>query len=169
MTVDTAEASPPISITSLTRENRAEAEDILRGTAVFREDEIVVAMEVLDSFFTRPEQDYSAVAAITSSEELLGFAVFGATPCTLGTWDLYWIAVSAQAQGTGVGTLLLQDVEQRLKVSDARLLLIETSSRPPYDPTRAFYLKRGYDEVARVPDFYEVGDDRVIYSKTLDV
>lgn len=169
MTVDTREASPPISITSLTRENRTDAEHILRGTEVFREDEIVVAMEVLDSFLARPEQDYSAVAALTRSEELLGFAVYGATPCTLGTWDLYWIAVSAQAQGTGVGTLLLRHVEQRLERSGARLLLIETSSRPSYDPTRVFYLKRGYHEVARVPDFYEPGDDRVIYSKTLNV
>ena len=149
--------------------HRGPLEALLRATAVFREDEVAVAMEVLDSFFARPGQDYSAVGAFTPGGDLLGFSVFGPTPCTLGTWDLYWIAVSPTAQGAGVGTVLLKEVEGRLTRSNARQLIIETSSRPPYDPTRAFYLKRGYREVARVPDFYEAGDDRVIYAKTFTV
>jgi ribosomal protein S18 acetylase RimI-like enzyme len=141
---------------------RCQAEHILRATGVFREDEILVGLEVLDSSFTHPEQDYTAVGAFTPDGDLLGFTVHGPTPCTLGTWDLYWIAVSPEAQGMGIGSVLLKEVE-------GRLLVIETSSRPEYDPTRAFYLKRGYREVARVPDFYEAGDDRVIYTKDLTV
>jgi ribosomal protein S18 acetylase RimI-like enzyme len=128
-----------------------------------------VGLEVLDSAFTHPEQDYTALGAFTPGGDLLGFTVHGPTPCTVGTWDLYWIAVSPEAQGMGVGTVLLEEVEGRLTRSSARLLIIETSSRPEYDPTRAFYLKRGYREVARVPDFYEAGDDRVIYAKNLTV
>ena len=162
-------AAPAVTLASLDPGNRLDAEAILRATGVFREDEVAVALEVLDSFFAHPEQDYTAVGAFTPGAGLLGFAVYGHTPCTLGTWDLYWIAVSPRAQGTGVGTLMLQEVERRLTQSNARLLLIETSSRPSYDPTRAFYLKRGYREVARIADFYEVGDDRVIYAKTLNI
>jgi len=153
----------------LNPKDRGPSETLLRATDVFREDEIAVAMEVLDSFFARPGQDYFGVGAFTPDGELLGFSVSGPTPCTLGTWDLYWIAVSPAAQARGVGTILLKEVEGRLARSNARQLIIETSSRPPYDPTRAFYLKRGYREVARVPDFYEAGDDRVIYAKTFTV
>jgi ribosomal protein S18 acetylase RimI-like enzyme len=153
----------------LNPENRAPAEVILRTTGVFREDEIAVALEVLDSCFANPGHDYTAMGAFTPGGELLGFYVVGPTPCTLGTWDLYWLAVSPGNQGGGVGTLLLKEVEGRLTRSNARQLIIETSSRPQYDPTRAFYLKRGYREVARLPDFYEDGDDRVIYSKKLNV
>ncbi len=149
--------------------HRGPLESLLRATAVFREDEIAVALEVLDSYFARPGQDYTAVGAFTPGGELLGYFVVGPTPCTLGTWDLYWIAVSPGTQGKGVGTILLKEAEGRLTRSNARQLIIETSSRPPYDPTRAFYLKRGYREVARVPDFYEAGDDRVIYAKNLTV
>jgi len=148
---------------------RGQAEGILRATGVFREDEILVGLEVLDSYLEHPEQDYTALGAFTPGGELLGFSIHGPTPCTLGTWDLYWIAVSPEAQGLGVGTVLLKEVEGRLTRSNARLLVIETSSRPPYEPTRAFYLKKGYREVARVPDFYEAGDDRVIYAKNLTV
>jgi len=156
-------------LASLDPGTRHQAEAILRATGVFREDEIRVGMEVLDSYLAHPEQDYTALGAFTPGGELLGFTVHGPTPCTLGTWDLYWIAVSPGAQGMGIGTVLLEEVEGRLTRLNARLLIIETSSRPEYDPTRAFYLKRGYREVARVPDFYEAGDDRVVYAKNLTV
>ncbi len=158
-----------VLLAPLDSQARGPAEAILRTTGVFREDEILVALEVLDAFFARPGQDYTAVGAFTPGGELLGFTVAGPTPCTMGTWDLYWIAVAPGTQGAGVGTLLLKEVEGRLTRSNARQLIIETSSRPAYDPTRAFYLKRGYREVARVPDFYEAGDDRVIYAKTITV
>jgi ribosomal protein S18 acetylase RimI-like enzyme len=62
----------------------------------------------------------------------------------------------------------MQEVERRLTRADARLVLIETSSSEPYAPTRAFYKARGYREVARVPDFYLDGDDRVILARRLD-
>jgi hypothetical protein len=58
-------------------------------------------------------------------------------------------------------------VERRLAQADARLVIIETSSQPLYEPTRAFYLRKGYAEVARVPDFYADGDDRVIFAKRI--
>ena len=164
-----APPSPEISLSPLDESSRGGVEHILRATGVFREDEILVGLEVLDSSIRHPEQDYTALGAFTPGGELLGFSIHGPTPCTLGTWDLYWIAVSPEAQGMGVGTVLLKEVEGRLTRLNARLLIIETSSRPEYDPTRAFYLKKGYREVARVPDFYEAGDDRVIYAKTLTV
>ena len=164
--------APPeteLTLGPLEPKDRGPVESLLKATGVFREDEITVALEVLDAYLARPGQDYTAVGAFTHGGDLLGYSVFGPTPCTLGTWDLYWIAVSPASQGLGVGTLLLKEVEGRLTRTNARQLIIETSSRPPYDPTRAFYLKRGYREVARVPDFYEAGDDRVIYAKVLTV
>ena len=170
-TTETSSGSPDtlIVLGPLTVKDRGSAETILRATGVFREDEVAVALEVLESAFTRPDQDYTAVGAFTPGGELVGYYVVGPTPCTLGTWDLYWIAVSPTVQGKGVGTVLLEEVERRLTRSNARQLIIETSSRPPYDPTRAFYVRRGYREVARIPDFYDAGDDRVIYAKKLNV
>jgi ribosomal protein S18 acetylase RimI-like enzyme len=46
--------------------------------------------------------------------------------------------------------------------------MIETSSQPKYLPTRKFYEKLGYREMARIPDFYRPGDDRVIFGKYLE-
>lgn len=156
-----------VALAPLSRAQRDDVRRILEATAVFREDEIAVALEVLDAYFDHPEQDYTAVGAFTQAGELLGYVCFGPTPCTIGTWDLYWIAVAPRAQGTGVGTVLLEEVEGRLARQRARLVIIETSSLPIYDNTRRFYLRHGYPEVARVPDFYSEGDDRVIYAKRI--
>ncbi len=68
-------------------------------------------------------------------------------------------------QGRGVGRGLLKRAERQMRSSGARLCVIETSSRDDYAGTRRFYLACGYAEVARVPGFYDEGDDRVTYAK----
>jgi D-alanine-D-alanine ligase len=158
-------AAPCVAL--IERHHRDAIEQVLIATGVFRDTEIKVALEVIDSYFILPEEDYTALGAFTLGGELLGYVCYGPTPCTIGTFDLYWIAVTPAAQGTGVGTMLLQEVERRLALKDARLVIIETSSLPPYAPTRRFYEQRGYEVVARVPDFYAPGDDRLILAKRI--
>ncbi len=164
-----AESPEPVALRALNRRHRRKVERLLRETGFFRDEEIGVALDVLDAYFVAPEQDYTVLGAFTPEGDLLGYVCYGPTPLTAGTIDLYWIAVSPAAQNLGVGTRLLQEVERRLARTDARLVIIETSSQPFYEPTRQFYLRRGYCEVARVPDFYSDGDDRVIYSKRIQL
>lgn len=156
-----------VMIAPVERHHRDVIERLLYDTRVFRDSEIRVALEVIDSYFILPEEDYTALGAFTLGGKLLGYVCYGPTPCTIGTWDLYWIAVAPEAQTLGVGTRLLQEVERRLALKDARLVIIETSSLPQYAATRAFYSRRGYDLVARVPDFYSQGDDRLIFAKRI--
>ncbi|HSJ14584.1 MAG TPA: GNAT family N-acetyltransferase [Longimicrobiales bacterium] len=158
-------AAAAVTIAELQPEQRNAVAGILRATDMFRADEIEIALEVIDATFANPGQDYTALGAFTQDGELVGYTCHGPTPCTLGTYDLYWIAVHPATQGSGVGSALLQEVERRLAMAAARLLLIETSSQPRYEPTRGFYERHGYREVARVPDFYAVGDDRVIFAR----
>jgi ribosomal protein S18 acetylase RimI-like enzyme len=164
---DVARTIERVSLEPLRVVHRSSVERLLRATGFFRSAEIVIALEVIDAYFATPDRDYSALGAFTPGGELVGYACFGPTPCTAGTYDLYWIAVAPAAQNAGVGTQLLQEVERRLARADARLVIIETSSQPLYTATRAFYERRGYAEVARVPDFYAEGDDRLIFAKRI--
>ncbi|MDQ6830258.1 MAG: GNAT family N-acetyltransferase, partial [Gemmatimonadota bacterium] len=109
--------------------------------------------------------DYIVLGAFDSSERVMGFAAYGFTPCTTGTFDLYWIATDPTVHNAGVGTTLLNEVERRLEGHFARMLVVETSSRSDYAPTRGFYGRRGYTETARVREFYAPGDDRIIFTK----
>ena len=162
------EHSFDVQLAALEKKHVEHVWQLLEATRVFRAEEIAVGVEVIQSYLDHPGQDYDAVGAFTRDGSLLGYACWGATPCTVGTFDLYWIAVSPDAQGRGIGKLIMQEVERRLALANARLVLIETSSSDPYAPTRAFYRSLGYQEVARVPDFYLDGDDRVILARRLD-
>ncbi len=148
----------------LTAADRRRIEDITRAVGVFRDDEIPVALEVFDAA-AAGSPDYAVLGAVLDGQ-LVGWICWGPTPCTLGTYDLYWMAVDPQAQSAGVGTALVREMEGRLAGS-ARLIVVETAGRPDYRPTRAFYEARGYRRAAVIPDFYAPGDDQVVYLKTL--
>jgi ribosomal protein S18 acetylase RimI-like enzyme len=145
----------------LSRADRGPIERILRECRAFREDEIAVALELVDA---PAEEGYRFLVAEVDGE-VAGYACFGATPMTRGVWDLYWIAVDPARQGEGIGRALLVAAEDAIRAEGGRMLLVETGGKASYEKTRAMYLACGYREVARVPDFYEEGDDKVILVK----
>ena len=148
----------------LTTADRSRIEEITRAVGVFRQDEVPVALEVFDGAVAG-SPDYRALGAEVDGR-LAGWICWGPTPCTLGTYDLYWMAVDPALHGAGVGTALVNEMEQRL-VGAGRLVVVETAGRPDYAPTRAFYQARGYRAAAVIPDFYAPGDDQVVYVKSL--
>jgi ribosomal protein S18 acetylase RimI-like enzyme len=157
------------SLRNLTAADRGRIEEISRAVGLFRADEILVALEVFDGAIAGSavggSPDYLALGA-EHEGRLAGWICWGPTPCTLGTYDLYWMAVDPAAQAAGIGTALLREMEGRLAGS-ARLIVVETAGRPDYRPTRAFYEARGYRKAAVIPDFYAPGDDQVVYVKAL--
>lgn len=86
---------------------------------------------------------------------------------TQGTWNLLLIAVHPSRQGQGVGATLTRHIENSLENSGERVLLVETSGLPEFERTRAFYRRLGYGEEARIRDFYQAGEDKVIFRKAL--
>lgn len=153
------------SLRPVGRAQRARLESLVRGTGLFREAEVRTAVELLDEALDG-DDDYRFVGAF-DGDELVGYACFGPTPDTLGTFDLYWIAVDRGRQGAGIGTQLVAAVEDRLAADGGRLIVVETSSRAEYVPTRAFYEARGYSRTATIAGYYAPSDDLVIYVKDL--
>ena len=147
------------------RAHRAQLEQLARGAGLFREEEVATAVELLDESLAG-DADYQFVGAF-EGDQLMGYACWGPTPGTDATHDLYWIVVDRGHQGAGIGTQLLAEVEHRLTTHDARLIVVETSSRTDYERTRRFYEARGYTRAATIPGYYAPGDDLVIYTKDL--
>jgi GNAT superfamily N-acetyltransferase len=152
----------------LSAADRGRIEEITRAVGLFRPDEIPVALEVFDEAVRAGPraQPYSALGADVDGR-LAGWICWGPTPCTLGTYDLYWMAVDPGVQGTGIGTALVLEMERRL-AGLARLIIVETAGRPDYAATRRFYEGRGYRATATIPDFYAPGDDQVVYVKAAE-
>ncbi|MEN9566391.1 MAG: hypothetical protein RLZZ69_1587 [Cyanobacteriota bacterium] len=86
---------------------------------------------------------------------------------TEGTWNLYLIAVHPDYQGQGLGTSILQYIEQMLAARGERILLVETSSLETFEGTREFYRQCGYDQEARIREFYQAGEDKIVFRKLL--
>src|SRR5438876_2195714 len=106
---------------ALVKGHRGRLREILDATGVFRDEEVAVALELFDETFAsgpaRAPYDpgdgvanYEFIGGFTREgrEQLVGYACYGATPGTDRTYDLYWIAVHPDFQGTGGGTLLLE-------------------------------------------------------------
>jgi D-alanine-D-alanine ligase len=144
--------------------DRPAIESITRACGLFRDDEIPVALEVFDAALAA-DPAYAALAA-DADGRTAGWICWGPTPCTLGTYDLYWMAVDPALQHAGIGTALIREMERRL-TGLARLIVVETAGRADYAGTRAFYEARGYHAVARIPQFYAPDDDQVVYLKYL--
>jgi ribosomal protein S18 acetylase RimI-like enzyme len=153
------------SLRPVGRAHRARLEQLTRGTGLFREEEVATAVELLDESLAG-DDDYQFVGAF-EDDQLVGYACWGATPGTVATSDLYWIIVDRDRHGGGIGSQLLGEVERQLTVDGTRLVVVETSSRADYVPTRKFYETRGYTRTATIPGYYAPGDDLVIYTKDL--
>jgi ribosomal protein S18 acetylase RimI-like enzyme len=137
---------------------------ILKDTPEFEPDEVPVAEEVLDSCLINPSEGYQSFIA-EEDGEVGGYICFGSTPLTAATWDVYWMAVARSKRGRGLGRSLLNEAERSIKKAGGKLVLIETSSKPNYLPTRRFYRKNGYRQVGRIKDFYAPGDHRITFEK----
>jgi ribosomal protein S18 acetylase RimI-like enzyme len=140
---------------------------MLRETGMFTADEVDIALELIDAVLTKPGQKDYIIFVYESAGEVQGYYCTGPTPGTDGTYDLYWIAVHPAAQGKGVGGALDQHARELVRSMGGRLMIAETSSQPRYAGTRAFYLGRGYRELARITDYYRPGDDLVVYGMYL--
>lgn len=159
---------PPVAIRETRAADRAGILAALAATDFFPDFELEVAREVLDDAIAGKDDGHYRSFTALLGERPVGWACLGPTPCALGTWDFYWMGVHPDAQGRGLGRLLVERIEACAREAGGRLVVIETAGRALYDPTRSFYLALGYREAARIEDFYADGDDKVIYTRRVD-
>ncbi|NOD65822.1 GNAT family N-acetyltransferase [Ruegeria sp. HKCCD6109] len=84
-----------------------------------------------------------------------------------GAWNMLALAVRPDLQGKRLGAALVRAAEQRLKDKGQRILIVDTSGTDGFALTRQFYAQNGYEEEARIRDFWAEGDDKVIFRKAL--
>lgn len=146
-----------------------EIESILASTGVFSSQEIEMAVELVRENLEKGSQGsgYFFLLARDESDKMAGFTCFGLIPCTINSYDLYWIAVRSDCQGMGLGRRLCLLTEAQVKKRGGKKIYAETSGRKDYALTRNFYLKMGFQELGRLEDYYAPGDDKVIYGKDI--
>jgi ribosomal protein S18 acetylase RimI-like enzyme len=156
----------------LIRSTKPEETDILVtiavGTGVFKPIEIEALRGVLDDYHSQSTGPGHTAITYETGGRVHGFAYYAPTEMTDRTWHLYWIFVDKSTQAKGLGAKLMRHVEDEIRAAGGRVLVVETSGLPNYEPTRRFYLRLGYKQVATIPDFYADGDDMAVYWKRLN-
>jgi ribosomal protein S18 acetylase RimI-like enzyme len=157
----------PVGTRPIKKEDRGSLEAALRSDETFTDEEVAVALELIDGALSGGESGYQVRVALDGEEGVLGYICFGRTPMTEATYDLYWLVTHKRARGQGVATLLVKEMERELKALGRCAVRVETSHKESYGAARSFYERCGYPEHARFSDFYRPGDDLVVYYKQL--
>ena len=136
-------------------------------TGFFSEEEVDMAEELAQERLARAAASGYHFVLAEQYGRLVGYACYGQISCTLGSYDLYWIAVHPDIQGKGLGQKLLQETEHLIRDAGGNRIYVDTSQRLQYASTRAFYENAGYRLDAVLKEFYAPGDNKVIYCKSL--
>ena len=153
----------PLAVRAVQRDDVPGLKAIIDATGLF-------PSEMLDGMLTGYLDGSEAEAiwlASKDGEQSCGIAYCAPEQMTSGTWNLYLIAFHPERQEQGHGTDLLAHLEGQLAARGERVLLVETSGLPEFARTREFYARRGFNEEARIRDFYQAGEDKIVFRKDL--
>lgn len=140
---------------------------MLTAIKTFKKEDVDVALELIDIVLTKPDQDDYHIFVFEEDNKILGYHCTGKRPITDAVYDLYWIVVHPQSAGKGIGTKLLDHCEKFVRDRNGRWILAETSSKETYEATRLFYIRNDFNEIARIDDFYSLGEALVVFGKYL--
>jgi ribosomal protein S18 acetylase RimI-like enzyme len=141
--------------------------DIVVSSGFFSEAEIEVAVELVQERLNKGLPSGYHFIFAERKGDVIGYSCFGPIPCTVESYDVYWIALKNELRGEGLGQLILKRVENKIREMGGRRIYVETSSRDQYKPTQSFYTRCGYREEAVLKDFYSPGDHKVIFLKVV--
>lgn len=162
--------SPIFQIDLASAADRARIEALAVAAQMFGPDEVGFLGGMLEEHQASAEGRAGWLVARDPEGRVLGAAHFAPEPFADRMWNLYFIVVDPELHGRGLGQALMHEVEQRLRARGeavARTLIVETSSTARYERTRGFYRQLGYDEEARIRQFYGPQDDKIVFWKAL--
>lgn len=147
--------------------DREPLEELIRATGFFNPEEVEVALELVDDRLAHGESSHYRFLVAEPDGAVAGYACWGPIPGTTASVDLYWIVVHPRFQGQRIGAALLEAAEAWMASEGRTRVYVETSTRPQYHPTRAFYAACGYQLAAELADFYAPGDGKAVFLKVL--
>jgi len=147
-------------------EDLAIVREIVESTGFFYPPEVDVAVELVDERLRKGEASGYHFAFAEVDGRTVGYSCYGPIACTASSFDIFWIAIHCDAQRHGLGKWLMSVTEELIFGQGGERIYVETSGREHYLPTRKFYDRCEYHQIAELPEFYGPGDSKVIYLKT---
>jgi len=142
---------------------------ILKSTGFFKSHEIDVAIELIEDRLKNGEGCGYQFYFLEIEGRTVAYGCYGEIPCTTKNYDLYWLAVENNFRDKGLGRILIEKIEEDIKLRGGRGIYIETSNKEQYTPTIAFYERCDYQQIAIIKDFYDINDNKAIFYKKLSI
>jgi ribosomal protein S18 acetylase RimI-like enzyme len=136
------------------------------AAGMFSTEESAFVPDLLREFLSVP-RDARHGLVVLDDAGVQGVAYWQPVEMADGVVDLTMIAVDPAAQGRGLGRTLMRHAETQARSAGQRLVLVQTSGSEQYAGTRRFYAALGYEEEARVRDYWTPGDDLVMFRLAL--
>ena len=145
--------------------DEVDIEKMLTRIPNFNEEEVKVAMELVNISVMNPNQTDYHIFVYEYDDKIAGYHCTGKRPLTDAVYDLYWIVADPESSGKGIGKNLLEHAEEFVRSNNGRWLLAETSSKESYKSTQNFYLRNKYSIISEIKDFYSAGDSLLVFGK----
>jgi len=145
----------------------AAVRELVAATGYFNAAETAIAAELVDERLARGDASGYHFVVAEQTGRVVGYTCYGPIDGTAASFDLFWIAVHPDLQGSGLGRRLMAEAERLIHAMGGRRVYVETSGRAQYESTRAFYARIGYTREAELRDFYAPGDAKVFFVKAL--
>lgn len=137
--------------------------EILNSTGLFPPE---MLEEMMRPYFEDADSGEIWFSALLDNE-VVGFAYCAPEKFCDGTYNLLAIGIDPEKQGHGIGNKLIKHLEKSLQSAGARLLMVESSGSPDYDLSRRFYQRQNFELVATIADYWQEGEDKVIFTKKI--
>jgi GNAT superfamily N-acetyltransferase len=137
--------------------------EIVLSTKFFYDHEVEVAVELIEERLRNGEESGYHFIFAEINGETAAYSCYGPIALTKSSFDLYWIVAHHNYRGKGIGRQLLEETFRQAKAKGCTSIYAETSGLEHYAPTRAFYISNQFILEATLKDFYDKGDDKLIY------
>jgi len=153
-----------IQIRPIQKEDIADLKSVLDSIELFPSE---MLEDMISDYFNNPNTEDIWFMALQNNQAIsIGYCA--PEKLTAGTYNLYAIGVRKEIQGKGIGGKMMNYLEHQLRQQGNRILIVETSSTADFQLTRKFYENLNYAKEAVIRDFWEEGDEKVIYWKKLN-
>ncbi len=156
-----------LQVLPATAEDRPAIRNILLHSGLFKESDADCVNGMFGEAIAKSTPDNYRFLSGWLDGAMAGFACLGWTSLTHGAWDLYWVCTLSDSRRRGLGGALLGEAVRIAAAEGGRLMIINTSSTPAYEPARRLYESQQFIRAAVIPEYYNVGDDLYIYTRRL--
>lgn len=139
------------------------------STGFFDKDDVEVSVAIAQRALKNQNHNNDNLNFLFAEDngKTCAYACFGEVPESISTYELHWLSTLNEYRGHGIGKKLIQEFIDKVKEKGGRKIFVKTSGIEMYKPTHQFYESCGFALEARLNDYYDEGDDCLIYAKRI--